>query len=472
MDSLPFSPTLDNYLQIMNAAQASHDGQRCMIPPHPDLKKKIIEDLANFRRQYGDNVLFNRLIIGGEHRPGVNDGLIRPGNTFPLGTPLQVARSSRSQQPLRGNLKVLVVLVDFSDAPMNTPKSHFDDLFFSLGQIPTGSVKEYYREVTNNLVDISGDVVGPYRLPAKLTDYANGASGMGTVLPNAQTMAKDAALAIGNAINLQSYDNDGDGYVDAFIVVHAGTGAETTNNPNDIWSHKWLVEGGPYKPAGQLASIYGYLTVPEDCRLGVCAHELGHLLFGFPDLYDTTNASEGIGDWCLMSSGSWNNNGLTPSHPSAWCKCNQQWVTITIPGANQAGLIIPDVKTGFRVWKLWKGGNPGTEYFLLENRQQAKFDQYNPGAGLLIWHVDDSVTDNSTKPHYRVALEQADGQQDLEKNNNRGDAGDPYPGTTANNNFTVATIPGSLSYGGVDSSVAVNNIQLSGSDIQCDIQVV
>ena len=41
----------------------------------------------------------------------------------------------------------------------------------------------------------------------------------------------------------------------------------------------------------------------------MCAHELGHLLFGFPDLYDPDGTSEGIGDWCLMSGGSWNGGG-------------------------------------------------------------------------------------------------------------------------------------------------------------------
>ena len=37
--------------------------------------------------------------------------------------------------------------------------------------------------------------------------------------------------------------------------------------------------------------IFAYLTIPEDAKLGVCAHELGHLLFGWPDLYDTDDTS-------------------------------------------------------------------------------------------------------------------------------------------------------------------------------------
>ena len=104
--------------------------------------------------------------------------------------------------------------------------------------------------------------------------------------------------------------------------------------------------------------IYGYLTVPEDCKIGVCAHELGHLLFGFPDLYDTDNSSEGIGDWCLMSGGSWGGGGDTPVHPSAWCKVNQSWVTVENPQAD-ATVSIDDVKNSATVYRLLERRDAG-----------------------------------------------------------------------------------------------------------------
>ena len=46
---------------------------------------------------------------------------------------------------------------------------------------------------------------------------------------------------------------------------------------------------------GSGATVFGYLTIPEGAELGVSAHELGHLLFGFPDLYDTDYGSAGVG---------------------------------------------------------------------------------------------------------------------------------------------------------------------------------
>jgi immune inhibitor A len=207
--------------------------------------------------------------------------------------------------------------------------------------------------------------------------------------------------------------------------------------------------------------VYGYLTVPEDARIGVCCHELGHLLFGFPDLYDTTNVSEGIGNWCLMAGGSWGGSGNTPVHPCAWCKVNQGWATVQVVGSN-GPVDIPDVKTSQFVFRLWTDGLSANEYFLLENRQQTGFDVSLPGSGLLVWHVDDSTPDNTNAAHYKVALVQADGKRDLEKARNRGDAGDPFPGSANNTTFTATTNPNSISYAGIDTHVGLTGISQPG----------
>ncbi|HZG26268.1 MAG TPA: M6 family metalloprotease domain-containing protein, partial [Chitinophagaceae bacterium] len=314
------------------------------------------------------------------------------------------------------------------------------------------------------------EVVGPYRMPQKLAQYANGASGTGEALPNARTLARDAAMAANPNIDFAKYDNDRDGFVDAFIVVHAGQGGELTGSVNDIWSHKWVLDGGAYTADGS-TKIYAYLTVPEDCRLGVCAHELGHLLFGFPDLYDIDYSSEGIGNWCLMAAGSWNDGGLTPAHPSAWCKCQQGWVTVVNQTTNKKKVEVEDVKTGKKVLRLWKDGIQGNEYFLVENRQKILFDKHLPNAGLLIWHIDDDTNNNSSEAHYKVALLQADAKKDMELNRNRGDAGDSFPGSTGNKNFNNTSSPSSRSYAGSDTCVSVTNISASGAVMRADIQV-
>lgn len=460
---------VQRYFKIMKAANKSNDGNRCMIAPHPDLKKKLKTELKKLKRQLGSSVLGNMLTPLGKTKVGFNDALQRPGRSFPLGMSASLVKSvAANRSVVQGTLKVIVVLVDFSDKAISNPKKHYNDLFFSEGVISTGSVKEYYKEVTNGQVNISGQVVGPYRMPKTLAAYGHGESGMGDTEPNARTMAADAAKAANSIINFAEYDNDHDGYVDAFVVIHAGSGAEETGNESDIWSHKWVLPD-VYNADG--TQVYSYLTVPDDCKLGVCAHELGHLLFGFPDLYDDDYTSEGIGDWCLMAGGSWNNNGLTPAHPCAWCKAQQNWVnTVTLSG-NKKSVAIPDVKDSKTIYRLWKDGSSGSEYFLAENRTKKKYDKYLPGEGLLIYHIDDAMNSNSNELHYKVALLQADGKKQLESGANRGDTGDAWPGTSHKKTFSGSSKPSSKSYGNIKTDVAIRNIKNTAGTITADLFV-
>ena len=96
--------------------------------------------------------------------------------------------------------------------------------------------------------------------------------------------------------------------------------------------------------------------MPEDCKIGVCAHELGHLLFGWPDLYDIDNSSSGLGEWCLMAGGSWNGYlGDIPAHPSAWCKADQGWVTVVKRDRPAKTINHPGHHGQQESHRLWKG---------------------------------------------------------------------------------------------------------------------
>jgi immune inhibitor A len=451
----PQASVLDGVDRIYRAAAESDDGQRCMVAPSPELQDRIEEELAAATEAF-TALPFAQVRAAEPDRPGLNDGLIIPGRYYAAGTPPSVVRTQAADRaPLRGVVRVIVVLVDFSDKQMAANQDvRFAELFFSVGTHPTGSVRDYFREASHGLVDVDGQVVGTYRLPKPLEEYANGESGTGSTLPNARTMAADAAVAADPDVNLGPYDNDGNGYVDAFVVVHAGNGAEQTGSGDDIWSHKWVL---PNEFTGDGAKIYAYLTIPEDALLGVSAHELGHLLFGWPDLYDTDNTSNGIGNWCLMASGSWNDGGDTPAHPSAWCKVDQGWATVSNQASN-AIVSIPDVKASYTVHRLWKEGSASPEFFLVENRQRTGFDANLPADGLLVWHVDTSIAGNQNEAHPKVALQQADARRDLELRANRGDDGDPYPGSADARRFEKDTTPSSRSYAGTDTCVAITEV--------------
>jgi immune inhibitor A len=440
------------------------------VAPSPELRERLREELQQFRADAESPILRQLTLPRRPRWPGFDDGTIIPPDRFPLGTSGRaITRAAAERAPLRGEVRVVVVLADFSDRPMNQTPQHFSDLFFSTGVLPRGSVAEYFREVSGGMIDLVGEVVGPLRLPKPLSWYANGNFGIGrpSGTPRAHLMARDAAKAADRKVDFGPYDNDGNGYVDAFVVVHAGRGGEATGEPGDIWSHKWVL---PEEYAADDTRIFAYLTIPEDARIGVSAHELGHLLFGFPDLYDIDDTSEGVGNWCLMGGGSWNGGGDLPAHPSAWCKLRQGWVS-EVAVADPGTVTFQDVKAGRTVHRLWRDGMRGSEYFLVENRQQTGYDTLIPGGGLLVWHVDDDQPDNSDENHHLVGLLQADGRRDLERNRNRGDAGDCYPGTNANTELTPTSTPSTRSYAGQDTAVSITQISASGATMTAAVSV-
>ncbi len=444
----------------------------CWAPPSPELRDRWAKELTQLKGRSKAEIIDEIGISRHPRRLGFDDGMIIPADQFPIGTSVEAVRSAAlDRAPLRGTVRVAVVLVDFSDQVMTATKSHFQDLFFSTGVLPHGSVREYYAEATNGLVTLDGAVVGPYRMPHTLAYYANNNFGIGRPPGSGAVRSPEMALAAAQAadadINFAPYDNDANGYVDAFIVVHAGPGSEVTGNKSQIWSHKSTLASA-YSADG--THIFGYLTVPEDARIGVSAHELGHLLFGFPDLYDTDYSSEGIGNWCLMAGGTWNGGGDIPAHPSAWCKVNQGWVSTTNVTSGGA-TTIPDVKTSHNVLRLWKNGGGGSEYFLVENRQRTGFDAMLPGDGLLVWHVDESQGGNTDENHYKVGLIQADGHRDMELNVNRGDAGDPFPGSASVTSVTSSTTPSTKSYAGQSTCVSISSISASSATMTADISI-
>jgi M6 family metalloprotease-like protein len=118
--------------------------------------------------------------------------------------------------------------------------------------------------------------------------------------------------------------------------------------------------------------------------------------------------------------------------------------------------------------------SPPNEFFLVENRQPLGSDvNIWGGGGLAIWHIERSVastgqagnTGGSTNNRPRgVALEQADGLLNMEANLNRGDAGDPFPGSTNKTLFNGGTAPNSNGYGGA-STVSVQLLTGNGDPI-------
>jgi immune inhibitor A len=344
-------------------------------------------------------------------------------------------------QPILGEVQVKVLLVDFDDMPGTRPKEQFEDLLFSRGIHPTGSMRDYFHEVSLGKVDVVGTVSDWIRMPQRYSFYTNGESGtQGRSYPkNAQRMAEDAvqaALAKGVQFD-RSLDTFDKGFITALFIVHAGLGAEKQNaaeRGQHIWSHKWQLPN-PVRISDKMTATI-YLTVPQDCKLGVCAHELGHLVFQWQDFYDPNYNSDGTswdgtGDWDLMASGSYNGGELKPAHPAPLHKIQHGWVPLTTV-TNSTGLRIrPYSATTGRVFKLVSPAFKPKQYLLLESRIRTGFDSHLPGEGLLVWKVDEPGEQFGPEMP-GLSLIQADGQNNMNNPSDvdQGDAGDPFPGNT------------------------------------------
>jgi immune inhibitor A len=439
------------------------------MPPHPDLLKEYREGRRAMPAFLKDPAILKAKGINQPpKRLDVLERLLSPG--------IESAPS--------GNFNSLALLVDFSDKPARVGATYFDTLIFGTGH---GTVRDYYREVsyaTLTIVTVNlPSSMGWKRAPQTNTYYANGQSGFGSYPRNAQKLVEDAVDAADSVVNFAQYDNDHDGYVDALFIVHAGPGAEFTGNSNDIWSHQWAIT--PRVKDGVRISTYSmepeYWVTPGDMTLGVYCHELGHV-FGVPDLYDYDNSSAGLGNWSLMSGGSWNGHlGNSPAHPDAWSRTILGFNDPTVVTQDTAGAAISAVENQAQIFYLWDCGNLNDEFFLIENRQQFGYDAALPGSGLLVWHVDQGSTNNDSEclsqsncncaSHYLVALEQADGLLHLEKNLNAGDRGDCFPGSAIKRTFDSASIPNSGSYIDCKSGVSIRNISNSASAMTADFYV-
>lgn len=308
-------------------------------------------------------------------------------------------------------------------------------------------------------------------------------------------MAEDVVDAINGVVDFSQYDNDHNGAMEPIMIVHAGSGAEYTGSTADIWSHSWYLYN--YRSYDGV-TISRYVIMPEywataptaNMTIGVFAHEMGHGFWNLPDLYDRDSSSEGIGNWSLMAGGSWNGTyGSSPAWPDAWSRLKMGYSAATTVAADSPGQSIPQVNTGSSgtIFKLANGVLAAQEYFLVENRQKTAgtYDEYLPGAGLAIWHVDEAKAGNQNDQecrlepnsacgatHYEVALEQADGLLDLENNRYRGDNGDIFPGSTTNRAWNNTSDPESGSwYSSAPTNIGVVNISDAAATMTADLLI-
>ena len=373
-------------------------------------------------------------------------------------------------RPVIGKLRVKVLMVDFPDRKGALTVNHYNDMLFSKSTYPTGSMRDYYKEVSVGKVEIAGSVHGWLRMPNAYSYYTNNESGLGEkAYPhNAQRLAEDAVkAALRSGVKFEKeLDNLKQGIITALFIVHAGRGAEElkprSESGKEIWSHKWSMLNPVQIVKGLAASIY--LMVSQDCKVGVCAHELGHLAFQWQDFYDPNYAEDGnewdgSGVWDLMAGGSYNGDGMCPAHPAGLHKLQHGWVKVTTVEKSQSLTLKPCTAKSGHVCKIVSPSYGAKQYLVLENRKKSGFDHHLPGEGLLVWRIDEKgEMEAADRPG--MLLIQADGRHDLEKPDdwNEGDAGDPFPGKNKKNQLKDTGKINTSFPGSPRSGVTLDNI--------------
>ncbi|MGM1048856.1 MAG: M6 family metalloprotease domain-containing protein [Bacillota bacterium] len=451
-----------------------------LVPPSTAVQFYILNEYRTKWRDRGFS--FNQFLIArGYQNPahdlhGMDDNMtstVRDGKIEFIDIP---------HTAVTGTLRVIVLLVDFPDEQGVLPRSHYEDLLFSKKSSLTGSLSDYYEEVSSGKVQIEGEVHGWLRMPQDYSYYTNGTSGMSDSYPrDARKLAEDAVkTAQSEGVTFDpNLDKLGNNEITALFIVHAGLGAEKLNPPlrgKHIWSHKWVMRN----PIEVSPNLYAstYLMVPQDAKLGVCAHELGHLAFQWQDFYDPNYDEDGdywdgTGMWDLMASGSYAGDEVRPIHPAGLHKSQHGWIEVEKISQSTNNVVLePVTRSDGKVLKISGPGYKESQYLLLENRIKDKFDGDLPGEGLLVWRVEeDAEQEGSHSPG--MMLIQADGRNDLNDPNdlNAGDAGDPFPGvkkvSEVNDSGVVST-----SFPDNASGVSLKNISFNEETKQIRLDIV
>lgn len=311
--------------------------------------------------------------------------------------------------PRTGEVRSLIVLVDFPDINFVTPnvRQEFEQELNLPGfdrREHIGCAADYFRAQSLGQFSPTFDVFGPVRADRAATYYGeNDANGDDM---RAHELVMEVCRKLDNQINFADYDLDGDGMIDNVYLFYAGYGENFPGNKSAwIWPHAnhistLGVPEGERTYDGKILNSYGccaelYGTYGTDITaIGTFCHEFGHIL-GLPDTYDVNYSDDGLGThpdyWDVMASGSYlpatRNCGAVPAGYTAverWLLGWAEPVEISRPQS----VVLPPLQSSAVSARI--STSDPDEFFILENRQQTSgsYDRFIPSHGMLVWHVD------------------------------------------------------------------------------------
>jgi M6 family metalloprotease-like protein len=389
--------------------------------------------------------------------------------------------------PSIGNRKILVLLIDFSDAAHTTNQTaaSVESVYFGAGHLPNcpyESVANYYRRSSYNQLNLSGVVVNWYRAPQPRSYYeALGYNGKINLVNEALVAASL------QRIDIAQFDTDGNGVIDALVVKWLGAtsswagfwwpsvinlGSNLTFSGLKVGLVIWTTFGDMYG-SPQLANAF------EGTYIDI--HEMGHVL-GLPDYYDANRLvapNGGLGGFDMMDSNFGDHNAVS--------KFMLGWIDPPVarvagvfnlklyPSATHpdAVIVAPDPLLGtdsgefyliqFRKWGI---GNDPMLGFVNVNQLQD---------GLAIWHVDARrdpnygylTHNNSEGDHKFLKILESDGLERIEQGYN-------FSPTILFRNGQVLSgnsLPNNNTYSGQATNFTVDQISIGASAANFRLQI-
>ena len=372
-----------------------------------------------------------------------------------------------------GQKKGIIILVNFSDVTFQSSNNNAlyqriaNEKNFSYGNFK-GSMYDYFYAQSDGQFELTFDVVGPVKVSNIHSYYGSNDSEGNDKYP--AKMVIEALKLADSQVNYADYDWDGDGEVEQVYVVYAGKGEVDGGASTTIWPHEWqLSSAASYGDGSGVQTLDGVKIDTYACGgelngqtgsiagIGTMCHEFSHCL-GYPDFYDTDySGGQGMFEWDLMDSGSYNGDGYQPAGYTSYERWVAGWRTpVELTSTTQVNNMPALTENNATSYIIYNNGNRN-EYFLLENRQKTGWDASIPGAGLLILHVDYSAsawssnTPNDTPSHQRMTWVAADNQyqyttyQGTKYYTTEGAANDPFPYGSVNA-FNKSTTPAAQLY--------------------------
>ncbi len=344
--------------------------------------------------------------------------------------------------PIQENENWPVLIVDFNGRNTNQ-ETAINDAEAML--IPHAN--NYFSQLSRGSVSVNVDVHQVMVTAAGgLAAYGsdNGAerdsSNDGTHLP--MLLAEEVVLANKQTIDWGKYDLDDDGTIDRLLILHATIGQESGGNSNRIWSHFTTFED-PIDLGNDLTvSHYAMASLgSKSDGFGTAMHEMLHQM-GAYDLYPSdgqqTSIWKGVGDWDIMASGNWNDDGKTPSLPMSstletigledFETLNFDWLQQTDHCSATSIIIAPqdNMRLDYKI-SIGQG-----EYVWIEYRGGNQYDNELPGTGILVSYQDTTIDGyednelnvNNQRPYLKII--EADGNNELLTGGNEGQSSDLF----------------------------------------------